>query len=132
NRHFIDAYDQLALAYQHMGKPEESCAILERAATLSPNSVTRQRNLGNAAFKIGNAGLAERAFRKCIAIGEYSVNKTPDAYLGLARVCGRKHDQKEALRLLMSVQREFGEQPGIALRVKVTEGLVYHESGDAR
>jgi tetratricopeptide (TPR) repeat protein len=133
NRHFLDAYDQLALAYQNMGKPEESCAILERAATLSPNSVTRQRNLGNAALRIGNAALAERAFRKCIAIGEYSVNKTPDAYLGLARVCGRKRDQKEALRLLMSAQREFGAgQPGLALRVKVTEGLVHHESGDAR
>ena len=133
NRHFIEAYDQLALAYQHMGKSEESCAILERAATMSPNSVLRQRNLGNIALKIGNVGLAEKAFRKCIAIGEYSVMKTPDAYLGLARVCGRKNDPKEALRLLMSAQREFAaEHPDIPLRAKVTEGLVYHESGDAR
>jgi tetratricopeptide (TPR) repeat protein len=33
NRYYIDAYDQLALAWQNMGKTEEACAILERAAT---------------------------------------------------------------------------------------------------
>jgi tetratricopeptide (TPR) repeat protein len=53
NRYYIDAYDQLA-AYQNMGKLEEACAILERAAKLSPNSVQRQRSLGNIALKLGN------------------------------------------------------------------------------
>ncbi|MFC5549905.1 tetratricopeptide repeat protein [Massilia aerilata] len=133
NRYYIDAYDQLAAAYQNMGKMEEAGAILERAAKLSPNSVTRQRNLGNIALKLGNVQMAEKAFRKCIAIGEYSIMKTPDAYLGLARVCGQKNDTKEALQLLMTAQREFGhEHPDLPLRAKITEGLVYHESGDYR
>jgi tetratricopeptide (TPR) repeat protein len=133
NRYYIDAYDNLALAYQNLGKLEESCAILERAARLSPNSVPRQRNLGNVALKVGNVQLAEKAFRKCIAIGEYSILKTPDAYLGLARVCGQKNDPKEALQLLLQVQRDFAaDHPDIALRSKITEGLVYHESGDYR
>jgi tetratricopeptide (TPR) repeat protein len=133
NRYYIDAYDQLALSYQNMGKLEEACAILERAAKLSPNSVTRQRNLGHLALKLGNMQMAEKAFRKCIAIGEYSIMKTPDAYLGLARVCGRKNDPKEALQLLLQAQREFvHEHADIQLRTKITEGLVYHESGDYR
>nr|WP_036236340.1 tetratricopeptide repeat-containing response regulator [Massilia sp. JS1662] len=133
NRYYIDAYDQLALTYQNMGKLDEACAILERAAKLSPNSVPRQRNLGNVALKVGNVQMAEQAFRKCIAIGEYSIMKTPDAYLGLARVCGQKNDAKEALRLLLQAQREFAaDHPDIALRSKITEGLVYHESGDYR
>jgi len=133
NRYYIDAYDQLALAYQNMGKLDEACAILERAAKLSPNSVPRQRNLGNVALKLGNVPMAEKAFRKCIAIGEYSIMKTPDAYLGLARVCGQKNDPKEALQLLLQAQREFtADHPDIALRAKITEGLVYHESGDYR
>jgi tetratricopeptide (TPR) repeat protein len=133
NRYYIDAYDNLALAYQNLGKLDESCAILERAAKLSPNSVPRQRNLGNVALKLGNVQLAEKAFRKCIAIGEYSILKTPDAYLGLARVCGQKNDPKEALQLLLQVQRDFAaDYPDIALRSKITEGLVYHESGDYR
>jgi tetratricopeptide (TPR) repeat protein len=133
NRYYIDAYDQLAASYQNMGKLDEACAILERAARLSPNSVSRQRSLGNIALKLGNVAMAEKAFRKCIAIGEYSIMKTPDPYLGLARVCGQKNDAKEALQLLAAVQREFAhEYPEILLRTKITEGLVYHESGDYR
>ena len=131
NRYYIDAYDQLAAAYQHMGQLEEACTILERAAKLSPNSVMRQRSLGAVSLKLGNIGMAEKAFRKCIAIGEYSVMKTPEAYFGLARVCGLKNDTKEALGLLLTAQREFSTDQ-IQLRAKITEGMVYHESGDFR
>jgi tetratricopeptide (TPR) repeat protein len=133
NRYYIDAYDQLALAYQGMGQVEEACSVLERAARLSPNSVPRQRHLGQVCLKLGNVAMAEKAFRKCISIGEYSIRKTPDAYLGLARVCGMKNDPKEALQLLLAAQREFAaDHPDIQLRAKITEGLVYHESGDYR
>lgn len=133
NRYYIDAYDQLAQAWQSMGRHEEALSVLERAAKLSPNSVPRQRKLGQASLKLGNVGMAEKAFRKCISIGEYSIRKTPDAYLGLARVCGLKNDPKEALQLLIAAQREFGaDHPDMELRTKITEGLVYHESGDYR
>lgn len=131
NRYYMDAYDQLAQAFNAMGQSEEACNILERAAKLSPNSVTRQRALGEVSLKLGNMGMAEKAFRKCIAVGEYSVNKSADPYLGLARVCGHKNETKEALALLQTAQKEFaGEQ--ITLRTKITEGMVYHESGDYR
>lgn len=131
NRFFIDAFDQLAQAYQRMGKTEEACDVLEKAAKLSPNSVPRQRSLGMAALKLGNIPLAERAFRKCIEIGEYSILKTVDAYFGLARVYGLKNDTREALRLLNSALQQFSGEH-VNLRAKITEGLVYHESGDFR
>lgn len=132
NRYFIDAYDQLAAAHQSMGQLDDACNVLERAAKLSPNSVLRQRSLGQVCLKLGNLAMAEKAFRKCIAIGEYSVMKSADAYLGLARVCGQKNDVKEALAMLQAVQKEFAGDDLIALRAKITEGLVYHESGDFR
>jgi CheY-like chemotaxis protein len=114
NRYYIDAYDQLALAYQQMGQLEEACSVLERATRLSPNSVPRQRHFGQVCLKLGN-----------------SYVKTADAYLGLARVCGMKNEPKEALLLLGFVQREFpGED--VRLRAKITEGMVFHESGDYR
>jgi tetratricopeptide (TPR) repeat protein len=131
NRYYMDAYDQLARAYTEMGQAEEACTILERAARLSPNSVTRQRALGQVSLKLGNVGMAEKAFRKCIAIGEYSVQKSAEPYLGLARVCGLKNETKEALALLQVAQRDFASDQ-IELRAKITEGLVYHESGDFR
>ncbi len=131
NRYYMDAYDQLATAYAALGQPEEACNILERASKMSPNSVTRQRALGQVSLKLGHVGMAEKAFRKCIAIGEYSVNKSADPYLGLARVCGLKNDTKEAMSLLLTAQREFSTDQ-IQLRAKITEGMVYHESGDYR
>ncbi|MGK5069912.1 tetratricopeptide repeat-containing response regulator [Janthinobacterium sp. AD80] len=131
NKYYIDAYDQMATAYQLMGQHEEACGVLEKAARLSPNSVPRQRNLGLAALKVGNVGMAEKAFRKCVSIGEFSVMKTPDAYLGLARVCGLKKDAKEALQWLLLAQREFPPEQ-IGLRAKITEGMVHHETGDYR
>jgi tetratricopeptide (TPR) repeat protein len=131
NRFYIDAFDQLAQSCLLMGKAEEACEVLEKAAKLSPNSVPRQRSLGMVALKLGNIPLAEKAFRKCIEIGEYSVLKTVDAYFGLARVCGHKNDIKEALRLLNAAVHQFEGNP-VVLRAKITEGLVYHESGDFR
>jgi tetratricopeptide (TPR) repeat protein len=68
-----------------------------------------------------------------VSIGEYSIRKTPDAYFGMARICGLKNDAKEALQWLAAAQREFGgDLAGLGLRSKTTEGLVYHESGDYR
>lgn len=131
NRYYMDAYDQLAIAYNAMGMPEEACTILDRATRLSPNSVGRQQALGHVCLKLGNVGMAEKAFRKCIAIGEYSVLKSADPYLGLARVCGIKNEPKEAIALLLAAQREFTNDQ-IHLRAKITEGMVYHESGDYR
>jgi tetratricopeptide (TPR) repeat protein len=131
NRFYIDAFDQLAQSYQLQGKTEEAFEVLEKAAKLSPNSVPRQRSLGQAALKLGNIPVAEKAFRKCIEIGEFSVMKTVDAYLGLARVCGQKNDTKEAIRLLNAAVHQFGGDQ-VELRAKITEGLVYHESGDYR
>jgi tetratricopeptide (TPR) repeat protein len=131
NPNYLDAYDHLAQANQHLGKLEEAVDVLEKAAKLSPNSVLRQRNLGAVALKLGNMQVAEKAFRKSVAVGEHSILRTPDAYLGLARIYGQKNEPLEALKLLNTVQTQFNTEE-VRLRAKVTEGLVYHESGDWR
>lgn len=129
NRYYLDAYDELAQAHQQLGQFEEAAQVLERAARLSPNSVQRQKTLGEVALKLGNTEQAEKAFRKCLSIGEHSILKSPDPYLGLARVCGLKKEPEEALQLLAQVQREFANDQ-VKLRSKITEGLVHHEMGD--
>jgi tetratricopeptide (TPR) repeat protein len=129
NRFYLDAYDELAQAHRQLGQFEEAAKVLEKAARMSPNSVTRQKELGEVALKIGNTEQAEKAFRKCLSVGEYSALKSPDAYLGLARVCSLKKEPEEALQLLAQVQREFSDDQ-VRLRTKVTEGLVHFENGD--
>lgn len=129
NPHYLEAYDHLAAAQQQLGQLEEAELVLQNATKLSPNSVLRQKNLGAVALKLGNIAVAEKAFRKSVEVGEYSVLRTPDSYLGLARVCGQKEDPKEALKLLATVQSTFNTEE-VRVRAKITEGLVYHESGD--
>ncbi|HJV83242.1 tetratricopeptide repeat protein [Noviherbaspirillum sp.] len=129
NVFYLDAYDQLAFTELQLGHFAEAEQVLASAAKLSPNSVLRQKNLGAIALKMGHFDVAEKAFRKSVEIGEHSVLKTPDAYFGLARVWGGKNQAKEALQLLATVRKEFDTEE-IRLRAKVTEGLVYHESGD--
>ncbi len=129
NQFFMEAYDQLAVVFQTLGQYEDAAQILERAAKLSPNSVMRQRNLGEVSMRLGRTHVAEKAFRKSLQVGLHSVVKTPDAHLGLARICGMKNEPKEALELLTQVQREHNT-PTVRLISKITEGMVYHESGD--
>jgi CheY-like chemotaxis protein len=131
NRYYIEAYDQLAAVYQQLGQGEEARNVLERASKMSPNSVSRQKALGEVALRLGNVELAEKAFRKCISVGEHSINKTPEAYLGLARVCGIKNEPKEALAMLATAQKEFTSGIG-GFRAMTIKGLVLQESGDHR
>lgn len=129
NSNYLEAYDQLALVHQQLGEFAEAEQVLTSAAKLSPNSVLRQRNLGTIALKQGNIAVAEKAFKKSVEVGEHSILRTPDAYLGLARVYGQKNDAAQALQALGAVQKAFDNEE-VRLRAKITEGLVYHESGD--
>lgn len=129
NSLYLAAYDQLAAAHKQMGQQEQASAVLERAARMSPNSAARQNTLGELSLRLGNVAGAEKAFRKCITVGEHSISKTSDPYFGLARVCGIKKAPKEALQLLAAVQKKFAGEAS-DLRARITEGLVYLDNDD--
>lgn len=129
NGAFLEAYDWLAKTLQAAGENEAAEEILEQAARLSPNSVLRQKALGQAALKLGNFDNAERAFRKSISLGENSVLKTPDAYLGLAKTCSAKDSPEEALRVIGSLNKIF-DNDDVRLKSLAVEGQVHHHSGN--
>lgn len=129
NSAFLEAYDWLAKTLQASGELEAAGQILERAARLSPNSVLRQKSLGEVALKLGNLDGAERAFRKSVSLGEHSVMKTPDAYLGLAKTCSAKQSPDEALRVLGNLNKTF-DREDIRLKSLAVEGQVHHQSGN--
>lgn len=131
NSLYLDAYDQLATAHKQLGQPEQANAVLERAARLSPNSAPRQKTLAEVAMRLGDVAAAEKAFRKCISVGEHSINRSADPYFGLARVCGLKKAPKEAMQILATVQKKFAGDVS-DLRAKITEGLVCLDNGDTR
>lgn len=125
---FLDAYDQLAQTLQHLGETSQALAVLEQATRLSPNSVMRQKTLGDLAQQLGKFDIAEQAYQTSIAVGEYSILKSPDAYLELARLYGKNGRPQAALELLAAARKNFqGEQ--IDLRARITESQVYADSG---
>jgi tetratricopeptide (TPR) repeat protein len=126
---FLEAHDLLAKTLQATGEVEAAEEILERATRLSPNSVLRQKSLGDIALKLGKLDNAERAFRKSVALGENSVLKTPDAYLGLAKACSAKQNPEEALRVLGNLNKTF-DREDVRLKSLAVEGLVHHQSGN--
>jgi len=129
NSAYLEAHDWLAKSYETTGDLDEAQRVLARCAELSPNSVVRQKSLGEIAHKRGDLDAAESAFRKTIKLGEFSIHKTPVAYLGLAKICSDKENPTEALQILKSVHKEF-EGPETKLHAKVVEGMVYRKSGD--
>ena len=129
NPAYLEAHDWLAKCHEAAGELEETQRVLLRCTELSPHSVLRQKNLGELAHKRGDMETAEKAFRKTIKLGEFSVHKSPVAYLGLAKVCSTKNNPAEALQILKNIHKEF-ESPETALHAKVVEGMVYRDAGD--
>lgn len=129
NRTYLEGYDLLAKTLEEAGELDEAQHVLTRSAELSPNSMIRQRSLGEIAQKRGDLDLAEKSFRKTISLGEFSVFKTPAAHIGLAKVCAEKNNTSEAIRVLGEVHKHF-DDPEAALHAKVIEGAVHSKSGN--
>lgn len=128
NRAYLDAYDCLAKTYQLLGMHEQAEQVLERATRLSPNSVARQKVFGDISLKLGKLDNAEKAFKKSMSLGEYSIFKTPDAYLGLAKTCSAKNNPTEALRVLGVLNKSFDDD-AVRLKSLVAEGMLHQQTG---
>ena len=129
NRAYLEAYDFLAKTLQEMGDMEASEEVIERATKLSPNSVVRQKARGDLAVKLGKLDEAEQAYRKSVTLGEHSVLKTPDTYIGLAKVCSAKDNPKEALSVLGNLNKTFDSED-VLMKSKAVEGQVHIDSGN--
>ncbi len=128
NSTFLEAHDLLAQTLQAMGDFEAASNVLECTVKLSPNSLIRNNNLGNVAIKMGKLELAERAFRKSVSLGENSVLKTADAYIGLAKTCSANKNPDEASNVLVQLNKNFATDE-VRLKALAVEGMVYHQSG---
>jgi tetratricopeptide (TPR) repeat protein len=95
---------------QQLGEHEQALEVLEQAAHLSPYSVMRQKNLGDVALQLGKLDVAEQAYQTSIAVGEYSILKSPEPYLGLARLYGMNGRPQDAVELLAAARQNFPEE----------------------
>jgi len=129
NPYYLEAYDWLTRVCQALGKHDEAELVLEKATTMSPNSVARQKALGDVSLKLGKLDNAEKAFKKSMGLGEHSVLKTPDAYTGLAKTYSANGNPGEALRVLDTLSKNFDDDAA-RLKSLIAKGIVHQQSGD--
>jgi tetratricopeptide (TPR) repeat protein len=126
---FMEASDWLAKACTRLGQTHEAEQVLLEAVKISPNSPTRQRILGETAYRNGSLDVAQTAFEKTIKIGEFSPHKAPSAYTGLAHVLADRDEHYEALKTLALSKQEFKYNTEAALQTAAAESAVYHQMG---
>ena len=131
NEVYMEASDWLAKTCAIMGQHEEAQKVLQDAVKLSPNSPTRQKFLGDTAYKTGALDVAQAAFEKTIKIGEFSPHKTPAAYTALAKVFSDQGSPLEALKTLQQSKKEFRYHTEAAIQTAAAEGVVYQKLGQA-
>jgi tetratricopeptide (TPR) repeat protein len=129
NEVYMEASDWLAKTCTMLGQNEEAERVLLTAVKLSPNSPTRQKSLGDTAFKNGSLEVAQAAFEKTIKIGEFSPHKAPAAYTSLAKVFADKNEPEQALKTLSQSRKEFKYNSEAAIQTAATESAVYHQMG---
>lgn len=129
SRSYLEAYDCLAETYQLLGLNEKAEHIIERALALSPRSHARQRRMGELTMSNGKLERSERAFRQAIALAEHSVHKSPDSYVGLARVLNQRGNQQEALNIVDQMNKLFdGEES--CFKSKCVECRIFIDAGN--
>jgi tetratricopeptide (TPR) repeat protein len=129
NSYYLEAYDWLAHVCQALGKHDEAEQVLKRATALSPNSVARQKTLGDISLKLGKLDNAEKAFKKSVVLGEHSILKTSDAYTGLAKTYSAKGNSDEALRVLDTLNNDFDDEVA-RFKSLTVKGMVHQQCGD--
>ena len=127
--YYLEGYDWLARVCQTLRMHDEAELVLGKALALSPNSVARQKTLGEVSLKLGKLDNAEKAFKKSVSLGEYSILKTPDAYIGLSKTHSAKGNSGEALRVLDNLKHDFDDEAANC-KSMVAKGALYQQYGD--
>lgn len=93
---YPEALHLYGVILQQMKKYPESIEQLNKAFSLKPDNMQILNDLGNSCFFQGNAGEAEKYFRKSI---ELKPEQNPDAYNNLAYVLFTTGRQSEAIEM---------------------------------
>lgn len=128
---YMEASDWLAKTCEVLGESEKAQQVLSDAVKRSPNSPTRQKMLGDTAYRNGALDVAQAAFEKTIKIGEFSPHKNPAVYAELARVFSDQNSPLEALKILERSKKEFKYNPEAAIQTAAAESVVYQKMGQA-
>lgn len=129
HRHYLEAYDWLASAFEGSGEPERAQKMLEQALGFSNKSVRRQRRLGEVAELNGDLEGAATAYRAAIEQGRNSCFGSAREYTRLAGVVRQQNGSRASLAILRDARRRFRESTNDQVELMVAESDVCRERG---
>ncbi len=127
---YLEAYDWLANAHEAVGNGAAAQAALAAAVEKAPNTLPRQRKLGDVARRNGDLDTAEKAYSTVVQNGKYSYFRRPDDYADLGGVMAEKGNFNEALSLMGEARRQFNHSPEASMCAAVMESIIHKKSGN--
>jgi len=127
---YMAAYDLLSKVYEAQAKPERAQQVLERAITASPNTLHRQKEMGQLAMRNGDMETAEQAFSKVVERGKTSFFRVADDFANLSRVQMERGKFNEALSTLRDARTSFNNSNEATFTASVMESLVHKKAGN--
>ena len=127
---YMEAYDLLAEVLVRLNEPQQAQELLDKAIEISPNSIVRQRRLGEVARSTGDTEAAERAYKKAAALGKGSVLRSHTDYAELAKVqVARGASALTVQQTLGDMRRETRGQGEAKVEAALAEAVVYRQLG---
>jgi tetratricopeptide (TPR) repeat protein len=127
--HQVEAMDLLAEIYRLKRKPDLAQAFIDQAIKLSPNALSRQKELADLCVENNKPEEAINAFRNVLKLGEQSVYASPEQYFDFASFLAQsaKDDEnpndnpmlKEAFDLLNKSKKRFSNSDQIETQAKL-------------
>lgn len=134
---FVDAYDVMGRIHVDQGNLDEAAAVYLRAASLTPDSVTRLQKVGMLSFYLERHDDALKALERTVAIGISSKMFDPQTLVLLAFLRWRQSDSKGVQRCTENLDHLLSRSPDsqrlrrFAALVRVLELVLRLQHNDA-
>lgn len=130
NDRVMEAYDWLARLYTQRQENTKAQEMLQKAITISPWIVSRQKQLGEVAHRNQALGVAEEAYKKTINIAKNSFWREAGDYANLARVQLDSKNITAAQSTVNEVRKEFAHEPKAQMLSYAIESMVFQQKGE--
>ncbi len=138
---YLKAYDSLSNACEALDDSDKLQEVLQRAATISPMSIGRQKSLADVALANGDMELAMKAYKKTIKYGAHSHYDSADNHLNLARAITKIYDDDvdkaqefslDAVKLLSHIDDKYEIDENQKIQVKLLNSQINALHGNKR
>lgn len=130
NERLTAAYDWLARTLQALSQPLVAQDILQKAVAVSPKAILRQRALGELALRNGDCEVADKALTQAVRLSRFSVYRHPGLHANLARAKAGRGAEKDGLKILKEMEKEFAGDSETKLYSAMVEGVIQRQLGN--